>query len=108
MGEDSYEFPYSLAQHTCWYLDGMAPCCATDNIAVRFLLTGPLDIPLLDETLLTICLHHEVLRTRFVEKDEQPKQVVEPHPKGIKVESPKRHNSQKKTGVRKCPYAQYQ
>ncbi len=79
-GEESYEFPCSLAQRTCWYLDRMAPGSATYNIAVRFLLTGPLEIPLLEETLRSICLRHEILRTRFVEKDEEPKQVIEPHP----------------------------
>jgi thioesterase domain-containing protein len=79
-GEEMYEFPCSLAQRTCWYLDRMAPGSATYNIAVRFLLTGPLEIPLLQESLHTICVRHEILRTRFVEKDDEPKQVVEPHP----------------------------
>src|SRR5713226_10122530 len=79
-GEESYEFPCSLAQRTCWYLDRMAPGSATYNIAVRFLLSGLLEIPLLEETLRSICLRHEILRTRFVEKDGEPKQVVEPHP----------------------------
>ena len=78
-GEESYEFPCSLAQRTCWYLDRMAPGSATYNIAVRFLLSGPLEIPLLEEALRRICLRHEILRTRFVEEDEEPKQVVEPY-----------------------------
>src|SRR5216684_5858945 len=68
-GEESYEFPCSLAQRTCWYLDRMAPGSASYNIAVRFLLSGPLEIPLLEETLRSICVRHEILRTRFVEKD---------------------------------------
>jgi hypothetical protein len=79
-GEESYEFPCSLAQRTCWYLDRMAPGSATYNIAVRFLLTGPLKIGLLEETLRCICVRHEILRTRFVAMDEEPMQVVEPHP----------------------------
>jgi hypothetical protein len=73
-GGESYEFPCSLAQRTCWYLDRMAPGSATYNIAVRFLLSGPLEIPLLEETLRCICLRHEILRTHFVEKDGEPKQ----------------------------------
>ena len=79
-GGESYEFPCSLAQRTCWYLDRMAPGSATYNIAVRFLLSGPLEIPLLEETLRCICLRHEILRTRFVEKDGEPKQLVEQDP----------------------------
>ncbi len=76
--EESYELPCSLVQQTCWYLDRISPGSATYNIAVRFLLSGPLQIPLLEEALRNIVLRHEVLRTRFVEKDGEPKQLVEP------------------------------
>ena len=75
---ESYEFPCSLVQRTCWYLDRMAPGSSTYNIAVRFLLTGPLDVSLLEEALRRLILRHEVLRTRFRERDGEPKQVVEP------------------------------
>lgn len=75
---ESYEFPCSLVQRTCWYLDRMAPGSSTYNIAVRFLLRGHLEIPLLEEALRRVILRHEILRTRFIEKDGEPKQVVEP------------------------------
>ena len=75
---ESYEFPCTLVQRTCWFLDRMSPGSATYNIAVRFLLSGPLDMPLLEEALRRVILRHEILRTRFVEKDGEPKQVVEP------------------------------
>jgi thioesterase domain-containing protein/acyl carrier protein len=75
---ESYEFPCSLVQQTCWYLDRMSPGSATYNIAVRFLLSGPLKISLLEQALRSIVVRHEILRTRFVEKDGEPKQLVEP------------------------------
>ena len=75
---ESYEFPCSLVQRTCWYLDRMTPGSSTYNIAVRFLLSGPLEIPLLEEALRRVVLRHEILRTRFSERDGEPKQVVEP------------------------------
>ncbi len=75
---ESFEFPCSLVQQTCWYLDRMTPGSATYNIAVRFLLSGPLKISVLEEALRRIVLRHETLRTRFVEKDGEPKQLVEP------------------------------
>ena len=75
---ESYEFPCSLVQRTCWYLDRMTPGSSTYNIAVRFLLSGPLEVPALEEALRRVVLRHEILRTRFIEKDGEPKQVVEP------------------------------
>jgi len=75
---ESYEFPCSLVQRTCWFLERMKPGSSTYNIAVRFLLSGPLEIPLLEEALRRVVLRHEILRTRFIEKDGEPKQVVEP------------------------------
>ncbi len=75
---ECYEFPCSLVQRTCWYLDRMTPGSSTYNIAVRFLLTGRLDIGLLEEALRRVILRHEILRTRFLERDGEPKQIVEP------------------------------
>lgn len=76
---DAYQLPCSLVQRTCWFLDRMSPGSAAYNIAVRFLLTGPLETALLEEALREVCRRHEVLRTRFVLEKGEPKQLVEPH-----------------------------
>ena len=75
---EAYEFPCSLVQRTCWYLDRMTPGSSTYNIAVRFLLSGPLEVGLLEEALRRVVLRHEVLRTHFSATDGEPKQIVEP------------------------------
>jgi len=74
---ESYEFPCSLVQRTCWYLDRMTPGSSTYNIAVRFLLSGRLNASLLEEALRRVVLRHEILRTRFLLRDGEPQQVVE-------------------------------
>jgi thioesterase domain-containing protein/acyl carrier protein len=74
---DVYMFPCSLVQRVCWFLEQMSPGTAAYNIAVRFLLTGPLVAALLEEALRGVVLRHEILRTRFVERDGEPKQLVE-------------------------------
>lgn len=73
----SYLLPCTVAQRTCWYLDRMAPGTPANNIAVRFLLEGPLDPHLCRQAFQTIIERHEVLRTRFVAMDGDPKQLVE-------------------------------
>jgi len=55
----------------------MSPGTAAYNIAVRFLLRGPVRPELVGEALREIVRRHEILRTRFVRKDGEPKQLVE-------------------------------
>jgi thioesterase domain-containing protein/acyl carrier protein len=75
---DNYLFPCSMVQRVCWFLEQMSPGTAAYNIAVRFLLSGPLDAAVLEEALRRVVFRHEILRTRFVEMDGEPKQMVEP------------------------------
>ncbi len=70
--------PCSLVQWTCWFLDRMSPGSSAYNVAVRFLLQGPLEVPLLEEALRTLIQRHEVLRTRFTEENGEPRQLIEP------------------------------
>lgn len=74
---EHYLFPCSVVQRTCWYLDRMSPGTPANNIAVRFRLEGTLDVPVLELALKEVILRHEVLRTRFVSVDGEPKQLVE-------------------------------
>src|SRR5258706_4525575 len=65
LGEPAYHFPTSLAQQSFWYLDRLEPgnpCC---NIAVRFRITGALDIALLEPSVTEISTPHEIVRTSF-------------------------------------------
>jgi thioesterase domain-containing protein/acyl carrier protein len=73
---EDYLFPCSVVQRTCWYLDRMSPGTPTNNIAVRFRLEGALDVCLLERALKEVILRHEVLRTRFISVDGEPKQLV--------------------------------
>jgi thioesterase domain-containing protein/acyl carrier protein len=74
---EEYLFPCSVVQRTCWYLDRMSPGTPANNIAVRFRLEGILDVPVLERALKEVILRHEVLRTRFISVDGEPKQLVE-------------------------------
>lgn len=75
-----YEFPCSTVERVCWYLDRLSPGSAKFNIAVRFLLRGPLQAELLHKALIGVAERHEILRTNFVEREGEPKQVVHPRP----------------------------
>ena len=77
--EDAYQFPCTLVQRTCWFLDRISPGSAAYNIAVRFLLSGDLVPSRLEEALRQVIARHEILRTRFVDDHGEPKQLVEPH-----------------------------
>lgn len=74
---ESFLFPCSVVQRTCWYLDRMSPGTPANNIAVRFRLEGPLAIASLQEALRQVVARHEVLRTRFITRDGEPQQLVE-------------------------------
>jgi len=74
---EAFLFPCSIVQRVCWFLDQMSPGTAAYNIAVRFLLRGPVRPELVGEALREIVRRHEILRTRFVRKDGEPKQLVE-------------------------------
>jgi thioesterase domain-containing protein len=75
---DVYAFPCSVVQQTCWFLEQISPGTPANNIAVRFRLTGNLHPKLLEQALNEIARRHEILRTRFITQDGEPKQLVEP------------------------------
>lgn len=74
---EAYLFPCTIVQKVCWFLDQMSPGSAAYNIAVRFSLHGRVRPELLRNALCEIVRRHEILRTRFVERDGEPKQLVE-------------------------------
>ncbi|MGU3496024.1 condensation domain-containing protein [Xanthobacteraceae bacterium A53D] len=71
-------FPCSSSQERCWFVDAMDRCSPALNVALRWELSGPIDEALVERAFNTIVERHEVLRTRFVERDGTPMQEVAP------------------------------
>jgi len=67
-----------MAQEAFFYLERLNPGTAPFNIAVRFRLDGPLDVPLLRRAFSAIVERHEVLRVQFEDEDGELVQIVLP------------------------------
>ena len=76
---ESYGFPATLAQQRFWFLDQLEPGNTAYNIAVRWRLLGHIDPSLIEQAFNEILRRHEVLRTRFIEQDGVPLQIIEPN-----------------------------
>ncbi|MBC7301205.1 MAG: amino acid adenylation domain-containing protein, partial [Nocardia sp.] len=61
--------PLSPAQQRMWFLNRFDPGSATDNIPLAVRLTGALDIAALQAAVVDVLDCHEVLRTRYPERD---------------------------------------
>ncbi|HZF09509.1 MAG TPA: amino acid adenylation domain-containing protein, partial [Thermoanaerobaculia bacterium] len=70
--------PLSFAQERLWFLDRLAPGSAVYNIPLAFRLVGKLDTAALAWSLGEVVRRHEVLRSRFLESESGPAQVIEP------------------------------
>ncbi|MGQ3029421.1 MAG: condensation domain-containing protein, partial [Ferrovibrionaceae bacterium] len=66
----------SPAQERLWFLWRLAPDDTAYVIAGAVRLTGPLDVARLRRALTGVVARHEALRTRFVEHDGTPWQVI--------------------------------
>ncbi|MBC8126446.1 MAG: amino acid adenylation domain-containing protein [Gloeobacteraceae cyanobacterium ES-bin-144] len=75
---DVLAFPASVAQQMFWYLELLQGEVTAFNVPLRFRLTGPLDVQLLERSLDTIIERHEALRTHFGEADGSLLQIVNP------------------------------
>ncbi len=71
-------FPASFAQQRLWFLDRLMTSSEVYNILRVLRLKGPLDVPKLERCINELVRRHEILRTRFVEQDGQPEQVILP------------------------------
>lgn len=68
----------SPAQERLWVIQRLDPSATAYNLAAALRLTGPLDVPALEQTLAEILRRHETLRSRFREVDGEPSIVVDP------------------------------
>jgi amino acid adenylation domain-containing protein len=72
------ELPLSFGQEQLWFIDQFAPGQSTYNIAGGLRLTGPLDLQSLTTAMDALVTRHEALRTRLVNVDGRPVQVIDP------------------------------
>src|SRR5262249_32023431 len=77
--------PLSYAQHRLWFLDRLEGTSTEYNFSEALRLRGDLDLEALERTINTIVERHESLRTRFVEVDGEPAQVIE---RELRIEAP--------------------
>ena len=68
--------PLSLAQERLWLLDQLEPGSVLYTIFSGLKLVGPLNKPAFQSSLSEVVRRHEVLRTKFVARDGEPRQVI--------------------------------
>ncbi len=72
-----FAFPTSFPQQRLWLLDRLTSTSVNYNISCVFRLQGKLDTKALEAALNAIIVRHEALRTRFVEQDGAPMQLIQ-------------------------------
>jgi amino acid adenylation domain-containing protein len=75
---EAEEFPTSFAQQRLWFLDKLNPDGSVYNVALGWLVEGPLDQAALRAAIDEIVRRHEILRTGFRMNSIEPVQVVAP------------------------------
>ena len=71
--------PLSFSQQRIWFFDRLEPDNAVFNLTTAVTLEGELDVAVLTASLNEVPRRHEVLRTRFPDRGDEPVQVVDPH-----------------------------
>jgi len=74
----AHDLPLSFAQQQMWLLHQLHPKSAAYNMATALRLEGPLDVEAVKRAFTEIARRHEVLRTRFSERDGKAIQEVLP------------------------------
>ncbi|WP_050577288.1 non-ribosomal peptide synthetase [Pseudomonas cremoricolorata] len=74
---DTTPRPLSFAQQRLWFVQQFAPHSSAYNLPRALLLSGALDSAALQRALQQVIERHDILRSRFVQVDEQASQVVD-------------------------------
>ncbi|MDB9342354.1 amino acid adenylation domain-containing protein, partial [Nodularia spumigena CS-586/05] len=69
-------FPLSFAQKRLWFLDKLQPGLSVYNIPAALRFTGNLDVTRLEQSLQSIVVRHEILRTSFTVINDEPVQNI--------------------------------
>ncbi len=76
--------PLSFAQEPLWLLEQLEPHTSVYNLPYAVRLQGELNIPVLQQALDAIAVHHEAVRTNFIAENGVPRQVINPpQPVGV-------------------------
>ncbi|HZD13879.1 MAG TPA: condensation domain-containing protein, partial [Pseudonocardiaceae bacterium] len=77
-------YPLSFVQERLWALWRRRPDDPSYNVPVAFRLHGPVEVDALSVALSGVIRRHEALRTRFLEFDGEPRQIVtDPRPEAV-------------------------
>ncbi|MEV4706158.1 amino acid adenylation domain-containing protein [Actinoplanes sp. NPDC049316] len=77
--------PCTVQQEGLWFVQRLDPSSPVYHLGFGLRLRGDLDHEALEAALLALVRRHEALRTRFVEVDGGPRQVVDPAPETLRV-----------------------
>ncbi|MDY7095954.1 MAG: amino acid adenylation domain-containing protein, partial [Acidobacteriota bacterium] len=72
------DLPLSFSQRRLWFFDRLEPGSAVFNLPTAISLQGELSAAALSGAVTDVMRRHEVLRTRFLEVDGEPLQVLDP------------------------------
>jgi non-ribosomal peptide synthetase component F len=75
--------PCTHQQDGLWFLHQLDPTSTVYHVPHALRLHGALDVPALERAITSLVVRHEALRTRFVERDGLPHQVVDPPPTAL-------------------------
>ncbi len=76
LSRDASEFALSYGQQRLWFLDQLEPGSPLYNNPAAVYLNGPLNVEALEKAFSEMVQRHEVLRTVFATRDDQPVQVI--------------------------------
>jgi amino acid adenylation domain-containing protein len=77
LGERAGPMPLSFAQERLWFLDRLGIGRTTYNVPWMLHMKGAVDVPALERAISEVLRRHEALRTRFVDRDGRPEQVID-------------------------------
>ncbi|MBC8757077.1 amino acid adenylation domain-containing protein [Kordia sp. YSTF-M3] len=88
-------YPLSFSQNRLWVLDQFDQVSTVFNVAMHYWLNGAIDEKLFAQAFEMLVARHEILRTRFAYKNEQPfQQILANEKEGISFETLDYSNSE--------------